>query len=442
MSELSSFFREMTGAVVLGVNPPVHDFTFFDLWAKPLGLLFLLDYLRKRGNRVFLADCIFEGRTGDLSFGRNTVRKTEIPKPAWLAAIPRRYHRFGLGEEDFRRLLESCPVPDYILVTSMMTYWYGGVFSCIDTLRQVFPGVPVILGGVYARLCPDHAKRSGADMIQTEPLDLEFSLPATDLYRGLRYGVLATTFGCPFRCEYCASRLLEPSYRRRDPGLVLEDAARQLSGGGAKDLAFYDDALLVEKERHFYPLLEALNKRHPGTRFHSPNGLHVREIDDECAEMLKKRGFETLRLSFESSDPEMQRRGSDKTSDEEYVAALASLRKAGFSGGQLETYILAGVPGQSVESVERSIRFVLEHGGNPKIAEFSPVPGTPSFRRAAELLPGLTDEPLLSNKTVYSSYLAGNMSPPELQALKDLAKGQREGRSKKPKFAKRTAYYP
>ncbi len=441
MSELSSLFREMKGAVVLGVNPPVHDFTFFDLWAKPLGLLFLLDYLRKRGNRVFLADCIFEGRTGELSFGRNTIRKTEIPKPACLAAIPRRYHRFGIGEEDFRSLLERCPVPDYILVTSVMTYWYGGVFSCIDTLRQVFPGVPVILGGIYTRLCPDHAELSGADMIQTEPLDLEFSLPATDLYRGLRYGVLATTFGCPFRCEYCASRLLEPFYRRRDPALVLEDAARQLSSGEVRDLVFYDDALLAGKERHFYPLLAALNERHPGTRFHTPNGLHVREIDDECAAMLKKGGFETLRLSFESSDPEMQHRGSDKTSDDEYMAALASLRKAGFSDRQLETYILAGVPGQTPETVERSIRFVLEHGGNPRIAEFSPVPGTPSFSQAAALLPGLRDEPLLSNKTAYSSYLAGNMSPQELQALKDLAKGRKKERCKRPKFTERPAYY-
>lgn len=422
MSDLSSFFRKMTGAVVLGVNPPVHDFTFFDLWAKPLGLLFLLDLLRRQGNTVFLADCIFEGRTGDLSFGRNAVRKTEIPKPACLAGIPRRYHRFGLGEEDFRVLLESCPAPDYILVTSMMTYWYGGVFSCIQTLREVFPGVPVILGGVYARLCPDHAKLSGADMIQTEPLDLDFSLPATDLYLGLRYGVLATTFGCPFRCEYCASRLLEPSCRRRDPALVLEDAARQLSSGEVRDLAFYDDALLTGKERHLYPLLETLNERYPGLGLHTPNGLHVREIDGECASVLKKSGFQTLRLSFESSDPGMQHRGSDKTSDEEYLSALASLRKAGFSDRQMETYILAGVPGQSVESVERSIRFVLEHGGNPRIAEFSPVPGTPSFEEAAATLPALRDEPLLSNKTAYSAYLAGAMSPRELQALKDMAK--------------------
>jgi len=76
----------MKGAVVLGVNPPVHDFTFFDLWAKPLGLLFLLDYLRKRGNRVFLADCIFEGRTE--SFPSEETRSGRLRFPNLPASPP------------------------------------------------------------------------------------------------------------------------------------------------------------------------------------------------------------------------------------------------------------------------------------------------------------------------------------------------------------------
>ena len=132
---------------MLGVNPPVHDFTFFDLWAKPVGLLFLLDFLRRRGNEVRLADCIFEGRTGELQWGRNSVKNQEIPKPGPLSAVPRRYRRFGLGEEEFAGLLAHYPAPDIILVTSMMTYWYEGVFSAIKPCGRVFPKAKIILGG-------------------------------------------------------------------------------------------------------------------------------------------------------------------------------------------------------------------------------------------------------------------------------------------------------
>ncbi|NLK18727.1 MAG: radical SAM protein [Synergistaceae bacterium] len=420
MADYTSFFRKLKGASVLGVNPPVHDFAFFDLWAKPAGLLFLLDFLRRGGNEVSLIDCIFEGRTGELSWGRNSVKNEEIPKPAPLSAIPRRYRRFGLGEEEFAGLLARRPAPDIILVTSMMTYWYEGVFSAIKTLRQVFPAARIILGGVYARLCPEHALRAGADMVQTAPLDLDFSLPAFDLYRGLKYGVLITSFGCPFRCEYCASSALEPLYKARPRDLTMADTITQLASGEVRDLAFYDDALLWDKRSRLYPLLERLKPWR--ARLHTPNGLHVREIDDEYAAILKKSGFQTIRLSFESSDALIQHKGSDKVSEDEYMAALDSLKRAGFSERSLETYILAGVPGQSVDSVERSIRFVRRAGGLPRIAEFSPVPGTVSFEEAAEAMPALREEPLLSNKTAYSSWLSGAMTPAELQGLKDLAK--------------------
>jgi len=56
--------------------------------------------------------------------------------------------------------------PDAVFVTSMMTYWYPGVFETIDTIRRVIPKVPVVLGGNYATLCCDHAtKHSGADIV-------------------------------------------------------------------------------------------------------------------------------------------------------------------------------------------------------------------------------------------------------------------------------------
>ena len=50
------------------------------------------------------------------------------------------------------RLVEK---PAAILVTSLMTYWYPGVVEVIRLAREVHPGTPVILGGIYARLCRD-----------------------------------------------------------------------------------------------------------------------------------------------------------------------------------------------------------------------------------------------------------------------------------------------
>ncbi len=165
-----------------------------------------------------------------------------------------------------------------------------------------------------------------------------------------------------------------------------------------------------------------LRSRYAGRlRFHTPNGLHVREIDDECALMLKETGFRTIRLSLESIDPKIARAGSGKVARDEYLRTVRHLLDAGYSRNDCETYILLGLPGQSIDSVKETIDFVHLRG-KPKLAEFSPIPGTTSFNMAAEEMPELKTEPLLHNNSVYSSWISGNISPEELQELKDMAR--------------------
>ena len=72
--------------------------------------------------------------------------------------------------------------------------------------------------------------------------------------------------------------------------------------------------------------------------------------------------------------------------------------------------------------MKETIRFVWENGGTPKLAEFSPIPGTPHFEEAAAKLPGLRKEPLLQNNSVYCSYFSRDITPETLQELKDMAR--------------------
>jgi len=43
---------------VLLINPPVYDFAAYDLFSKPLGLLYLAARLRRAGYTVRLIDCM------------------------------------------------------------------------------------------------------------------------------------------------------------------------------------------------------------------------------------------------------------------------------------------------------------------------------------------------------------------------------------------------
>src|SRR4030043_832690 len=150
---------------ILLINPWITDFTAYDLWIKPLGLLNIASLLRGNGFRVTLIDCL------DLSikiktYGDGKFFKTKIEKPFPLKSIPRHYSRYGIPEEIVLKRLSFLVEPDLICVTSGMTFWYPGVFQLIEITRKFFNKVPIILGGIYATLCYDHAKKhSGVDIV-------------------------------------------------------------------------------------------------------------------------------------------------------------------------------------------------------------------------------------------------------------------------------------
>src|SRR5262245_49146129 len=107
---------------LLLVNPPIYDFTAFDFWLRPYGLLRVGGQFRACDLTAF--DYLVS-RERD-AFGRGRYDRQPVAKPQPLADVPRRFYRFGRSREDFLRLLSSRRF-DVVLVQTVMTYWYLGV---------------------------------------------------------------------------------------------------------------------------------------------------------------------------------------------------------------------------------------------------------------------------------------------------------------------------
>ena len=398
---------------ILLVNPWIHDFAAYDYWAKPYGLLSLAALLRDHGMRVSYIDCMdrFHPKMApvdrNLRFGRGPYLKTPLPNPKGLEHIARTYSRYGIRPDWLREdLARLSPSPDIILVTSIMTYWYPGVFETIAELKSCFPGVPVILGGIYARLWAQHARAcSGADVVAEDDggslpaLIARFTgfdvkprydwrvldalpYPAFDLQHCIDYVPLLTVRGCPFDCAYCASGFLEPALRRRSPEKVVEEIIFWHTRHGVQNFVFYDDALLLEPQQHAFPLFEAIIRLALPVRFHTPNALHMRPIDAEMALLLHEAGFETLRLGLETADFEMRSELDHKLTAVEFLQAVTHLKNAGFRGDQVGAYLLVGLPGQNMAVVERSINIVQKTGIVPVPAYYTPIPHTRLWQAA------------------------------------------------------------
>ena len=126
------------------------------------------------GFRVTLIDCL-DSYSKIKKYGDGKFFKTRIEKPEALKSIQRHYSRYGIPEEMLlKRLSFIEEKPDIIGITSGMTYWYPGVFKIIEITKKFFQDVPIILGGIYATLCYEHAKKySGADVVFKERGELE-----------------------------------------------------------------------------------------------------------------------------------------------------------------------------------------------------------------------------------------------------------------------------
>jgi len=325
----------------------------------------------------------------------------------------------------FRVMALEGPQPDVVLVTCMMTYWYHGAFEAVSIMHELFPGVPVVLGGIYATLCPEHAReKSGADAVITEsqpsriieavesiggikgdgsvlPDHFEhWPEPVWSLYGNLPAAVTMTSRGCPMRCTVCASYRLFDGFERRTPADAASSIKR-LAERGVGDIAFCDDALLIDARRYAMAMLDDLARACAPARLHTPNGLHVCEITPELARLMKSAGMVTVRLSLETASWERAGDFSGKVNHEEYYSAVDALFGAGYTAREIGAYMLVGLPGQTVEEILDTAEFIIRSGITVKPALFSPVPGTVEFDRA--IRSGMiceNSDPVLHNNTL------------------------------------------
>jgi radical SAM superfamily enzyme YgiQ (UPF0313 family) len=284
-------------------------------------------------------------------------------------------------------------------------------------LREIFPKIKIILGGIYANLCPQHAQQhSGADIVFRGPAEENLAklltelgyvrknhiepnhpIPDFSLYERLHYGVVLTSRGCPFDCTYCATKVLCRQFQQFSNREVIE----QLSyfDGRTLNIAFFDDALLYNKD--FPHLMDEMIEAEFRLNYHASNGLHCRSLNQEIAVQMYRANFKTMYLSLETTNPVVQEQTGGKVNTSEFIRAVEILRKTGFTADNLHTYLLYGMPGQDHQEVVESIRLCHDLRVHPHLCEFSPIPYTAEFEKTGF---NKNTDPLYHNNLFYTWY--------------------------------------
>jgi len=400
---------------IVTIRPAIFAYRAYCPWLQPAGILSIAAMLLRNNYQVTFLDFMGYGKK---------IPTVKVVPPLVIRHYRRPYYRYGRSVKECHAMVKALPAPPAVFfLTSGMTYWYPGVIEAVGILRKYFPKVPIVLGGTYPSLEPDHARRSGVDIVsegegennsvaiasEITGLQSTFSVNARDLdgypypawhlvnkmynreFRGA-WLPLYSSRGCPFSCSYCASNTTYNfGFRQRSVLSVLDEIDDCVGRLGVRGFAFNDDNLLVNRDNHIKPILEGVIRREDKRKlqFNLPNSTAANQYDPELADLMFRAGFKRVIVSIEVLNPDDQAGLQRQSFSSDVDRAIGYLRDAGFAPRQIGVYILCGLPEQTRESVIETVLYVWRAGGLPIPLTFTPIRGTPEWSRCEDL--GLVD---------------------------------------------------
>ncbi|MCS7220008.1 MAG: radical SAM protein [Anaerolineae bacterium] len=200
--------------------------------------------------------------------------------------------------------------------------------------------------------------------------------PLTDgLIPGSRSYTIVTSRGCPFKCTFCSKPITGDTWRMRSVDNVIAEWRWLVRDLKATEIGITDDIwnrdLKRAKELCRRLIAEGLNTV-PWVTVH---GMKVNYTDLELFQLMKAAGAKRVGFGVESGDQEILNKIIRKGQTLDMVRQ--AFRDAKAAGLQTMGFFIFGMPHETEETMEKTIRFALEL--EPDLAHFmiaAPYPGT------------------------------------------------------------------
>ena len=206
--------------------------------------------------------------------------------------------------------------------------------------------------------------------------------PATDAIDGAKSFSILTSRGCPYRCTFCSQSIMPHKWRARTAENVLGEWRHLVEELGAQEIGVLDDSANIRVDRLFKlsDLLIENKLNHVPWIF--VNGIRANLASKELLAKMKAAGLKRTAFGVESGDPDILLSVDKKVDLDTVRRAFRDAKSVG-----LETigFFIIGLPGETEETMERTIRFACEL--DPMIANFSmltPYPGTKVYEIARQ----------------------------------------------------------
>ena len=355
-----------------------------------LGLAFIAAAVRDQGHHVEVVD--FEVNRWSMSRVAGVVRDFRPDLVGMTAYITNMRRCAAVA----RIVKEYDPSVTVILGGPQVTIFPEEAFGCADidmiALSEgeiVIRNVMNALGdeekltgvkGIWFRRA-DGTIHRGRREILVDNLDL-FPEPALDLFdmnkyfppvyiRGQKVAHLLTSRGCPFQCTFCETKLtFGRSFRYHSTARVLSDL-QNLIDAGYTGFQFYDDIFTANKDR-VLDLCQGIIDE--GWDIEWMCYTRTNTVSREMLDIMRRAGCYMISFGIESADNELLDIIKKNVTIEAQLEGLRLTREAGI---QITATFMLGLPRETPEQTEATIRFALENPVDYAIFGLTePYPGT------------------------------------------------------------------
>jgi radical SAM superfamily enzyme YgiQ (UPF0313 family) len=200
--------------------------------------------------------------------------------------------------------------------------------------------------------------------------------PLTDgLDRHARTYTIVTSRGCPYQCTYCSKPITGNTWRARSVDNVLAEWKMLVQDLRAKEIGVTDDIWNLDLKRAKELCRGLIDQGLNHVPWITIHGMKVNHTDPELFQLMKRAGCKRVGFGVESGDEFILKQVVKKSQTLEQVRA--AFRNAKAAGLETMGFFIFGMPYETEETMEKTIRLALEL--DPDLANFmiaAPYPGT------------------------------------------------------------------
>ncbi len=395
----------------------------------PIGLVSLAAYLEERGFVADVIDC-FAHPDSDKMIDRYVSEH----RPAFVG-----FTSTTSSFHDALRMAERVKA----LVPGLQSVFGGAHVSALKgQILERFPGVDYVAVGEGERILCELLEAGSGEGIKgiisrgasgeilyeartDKGLELDtLPLPAYDKLRGFpdKYKLPIFNYpkapnascissrGCPYQCSYCDRSVFGRSFRYNSAEYLYNHMEQLNDIYGIKHINFYDDQFTFNRERVEKFCLMMIDKP-LGMTFNC--AVRAEHVDEQLCLLMKRAGCWMMSLGIETGDPELLAQHRQNADLQMLEDTIRTIKRAGI---RVKGLLMMGLPGESEESVQRSMEYVFSLPLDDfNLAKFTPFPGTPIYENVHDL--GTFDEDWEKMDCMHFQFVPTGMTQERLEEL-------------------------